>query len=108
MKLALILLGYACSMAGANICLNYAALAQSRAGWWTWFIAANAVGFLCVVSLPHALKLAPPNIVYALAIGGGYLLLQIAAFLLFREPLSAWQWAGIALIGVGTLFLQLK
>jgi multidrug transporter EmrE-like cation transporter len=107
MMLWFLIAAYACSMAGANLCLKYAAMAHGTAAW-AWFAAANVVGFLCVASLPFALKLAPANVVYALAIGLGYLVLQVAGFLLFREPLSTWQWTGITLVGMGTFLLQLK
>jgi len=107
MKLALLILAYALGMAGANLCLKMNA---GSTGWqaWAWFIAANATGFTCVVVLPFALKLAPSNLVYAWAIGLGFLLLQLGAWLVFREPLSPVQWSGVVLFGVATVLLQWK
>lgn len=107
MRLALLIAAYALGMAGANLLLRFTSRAEGLS-WWLWFAAANATGFVCVAVLPHALKLAPSNIVYALSIGIGFCLLQITAWLLFRENLTAWQWGGVGLIALGVVLLQLK
>lgn len=107
MKLALLVAAYAVGMAGANILLRYTSQAQGWP-WWLWFAAANITGFVCVVVLPHALRLAPSNIVYALTIGIGFCLLQLTAWALFRENLSPWQWAGVLFVALGIILLQIK
>ncbi|MDX6766893.1 MAG: hypothetical protein SFU85_08890 [Candidatus Methylacidiphilales bacterium] len=107
MKLGLMIACYAAGMAGANLLLRYTSMAHGWA-WWAWFAAANATGFICVVVMPHALKLGSSNVVYALALGGGFCLLQLSAWWLFREPLSAWQWAGVGFVALGLVFLQIK
>jgi multidrug transporter EmrE-like cation transporter len=107
MKLAALVIAYALGMAGTNLLLKLAAEA-SGTRWWLWFVLANTVGFTCVVVMPFALKLAPSNIVYALCIGLGFTLLQIIAWVIFREPLSAAQWAGVACVAAGLVLLQMK
>ena len=98
---------YAVAMAGANILLKFASQSTGLQ-WWIYFALANATGFSCVVVLPFALKLGNPNLVYALAIGGGFTLVQISSCLLFREPLSQCQWSGVALVALGLILLQIK
>jgi len=107
MKLLLYTLIYALCMAGANLLLKFASQTQGLR-WWIFFALANATGFGCVVILPYALKLAPSNIVYALAVGSGFCLLQISAALFFREPLSLWQWIGVVGMAVSLILLQIR
>lgn len=105
MRLAVLVFLYSAAMAGTNLLLKAAAL-HTGWRWWALFAAANAVGFTCVVVMPFALRLAPSNLVYALCIGGGFCLLQLAAWLLFREALSPWQWTGVACVALGIVLLQ--
>ncbi len=107
MKLFALIAGYATAMAFANLCLKWCSLNQGWK-WWAWFAAANLSGFLCVVLLPFALKLAPSQIVYAFAIGSGFCLLQLTAHLVFKEPMSHIQWAGVVLVASGIFLLQWK
>ncbi len=107
MKFYSLILIYALSMTSANIFLKFASQAQGLR-WWIFFALANVTGFASVIALPFALKLSNPNLVYALAIGGGFTFLQLASCLLFREALSSWQWGGIALITLGIVLLQIR
>ncbi|HEY8240769.1 MAG TPA: hypothetical protein VIH35_04945, partial [Kiritimatiellia bacterium] len=76
--------------------------------WWKYFILGNVVGFVCPVSLVLALRQANANLVYAICWGAAFCVLQFATWWLFKEPLSTWQWAGVALVGVGILLLQVR
>jgi len=107
LKLALLIAWYAVAMAGSSVLLRMASQSHGL-HWWAYFGAANCVGFSCVVSLPYALKLAPSNLVFALTTGCGFCLLQLALWFFFREPITGWQWAGLAFIFLGILFLQIK
>ena len=66
------------------------------------------MGFLCPVALVFALKGTNANIVYAVCWGGAFCLLQLAAWWIFRQPLSPWQWTGIAFVAIGILLLQVR
>jgi multidrug transporter EmrE-like cation transporter len=107
MAFALYVTAYALGMAGANLLLKLVAL---HSGWQAWllFLAANISGFICVVVMPFALKLAPANVVYAWALGIGFCLLQIVAAFWFKEPLNPWQWSGIACVGIGIILMQVR
>ena len=98
---------YALSMAGANLLMKVASQMEGPR-WWIYFGLANLAGFGMVLVLPFALKLANPNLVYALTIGVGFTLLQLSACFFFREALSPWQWGGIGLITLGIIFLQIR
>jgi multidrug transporter EmrE-like cation transporter len=74
--------------------------------WWLWFAAGNAAGFGCPVALSFALRGTNANLIYALSYGGGFCLIQLATWWIFREPLSVWQWSGISLIFAGIVLLR--
>lgn len=107
MRLALLVSLYALAMAGSNLLLKVVANSTGWR-WWLWFAAANAVGFSCVVVMPVALRLGPAPLVYAVAIGLGFTALQVGAWLIFREPLSVVQWAGVGCVAAGLVMLQWK
>jgi len=73
-----------------------------------FFVAANAFGFVGTIFLTFALRDRNPNIIYALCHGGGFCVLQLAAYFLFQIPLTVWQWIGIALVSVGVVCLQIR
>jgi multidrug transporter EmrE-like cation transporter len=54
------------------------------------------------------LRQANANLVYAICWGAAFCVLQFATWWLFKEPLSTWQWTGVALVGVGILLLQVR
>jgi len=95
-----------CSVTG-SLCLR---VAGTRNGWQAVaiFIAGNASGFLAATCLTFALRGRQPNLIYALCLGGGFCTLQLAAWMLFRVPLTAWQWFGISLIAAGIICLQIR
>jgi len=107
MKLYVLITSYAIGMALANLCLKWASQ-NTGMKYFVWFAGANLAGFTTVIILPYALKLAPSNVVYAMSIGGGFCLLQLTTFWIFREPLSQIQWVGVFLIMIGIILLQWK
>lgn len=107
LRTGLLVLGYFAAFLGVNISMKIA-VQKTGTGFWTWFIAGNVVGFFCTVAMTYALKDQNPNLIYALCIGGGFCLLQVASFLIFRQPLGPWQWAGVALVGIGIICLQIQ
>lgn len=104
---SLLVTGFVVSNAGASLLFKYA---SARTGWgMAWFyIAGNVVGFFAPLCLMFALRGTNPNVIYALCFGGGFVALQLASLLLFRTPLSAVQWAGIAVVAAGIVLLQWK
>lgn len=106
MKLFGCLLGYAIAMAAANLFFKASADSSGRM-FWFYYILGNASGFVCTLFIPLALRLGSPSVVYAMAIGGGFVLLQLASYMLFQQALTGWQWAGIALISAGIIMLQI-
>ena len=105
--LALCLLLFIVAQAASALLFKLTSGASGLA-WWLYFIAGNAVGFGCPVGLTLALKGNNPNLVYAIAFGGGFCLIQFSAWWFFREPLSPWQWSGIVFILCGIFFLQIR
>lgn len=99
--------GYIAAFLGVNLAMKFAAQREGAA-YWSWFIGGNVVGFFCTVFLTQALRGGNPNLVYAICIGAGFCLLQILSFILFKEPLTFWQWLGIGLVGFGILCLQIR
>jgi len=108
LRTGLLILGYFAAFLGVNLAMKFAALKHGTPAWWWWFVGGNIVGFFCTVFMVRALDGQNPNLIYALCIGGGFCLLQVASYLIFREPLGLWQWAGIALVGVGIICLQIQ
>jgi multidrug transporter EmrE-like cation transporter len=103
----LMVLWFAAAQAGASLLFKLAGEATGSRAWWL-FAAGNAVGFGCTLSLLWALKGQNPNVIYAACYGGGFVLLQILSWWLFHVSLSPWQWAGVVLIAVGIILLQVK
>lgn len=103
----LFIVGFVISSTGASLLFK---LAADAAGWVAlrYFLLGNFAGVWAPVCLMFALKGTNANVVYAICYGGGFCALQIAAFYLFRQPLSVWQWAGVGVVAVGILLLQIK
>ncbi len=103
----LMIFGFVAFYTGDNVCLRYS---SERAGWpaFWWFAVGNVLGFIATVMLTFALKAQHPNIIFALAQGGGFCVLQLASFYIFRVPLSPLQWAGVILIAIGIFCVQSK
>ena len=64
MKFALLVFGYAVSMAGSNLLFKVASEKEGTQ-WWLWFLAGNEVGFGCPVLITYALREQSPHLVYA-------------------------------------------
>jgi multidrug transporter EmrE-like cation transporter len=72
------------------------------------FIAGNCSGFVAATTLTMTLRGRHPNLIYAFCLGGGFCVLQLMARLLFKVPLTPWQWFGIGLMAAGMICLQLQ
>ena len=90
---------------GSSIEFKFAAEPTGRKALWH-FIFGNLIGVLGPVGLTLALRLVNTNITYALCYGIAFAALQLVAWRLFNQPLSNWQIAGIAFVGVGVCLLQ--
>jgi multidrug transporter EmrE-like cation transporter len=97
-------LGYAACMALSHVLLKLVGQSTPMKGL-TVFALANGVGFLGMALLPFALKKGPTSFVYALAIGGGFALLQTACWILFPQPASLREIGGVCLIVAGLCLL---
>ena len=103
----LMILGFVAFYTGDNVCLRVSSERTGATAFW-WFAAGNVLGFIATVMLTFALKSQNPNIIFALAQGGGFCVLQLTAFYLFRVPLTPLQWIGVSLIALGVVFVQTK
>ena len=93
--------------AWSSIQFKFAADASGRKAIW-YFVLGNLIAALGPVAMTLALKRANPSVVYALCYGCAFALLQLVSWRLFHQNLSSWQWAGIALVGVGIFLLQVR
>lgn len=73
-----------------------------------YFILGNLCGFGVSVSLTLALHWGHANMVYAMAFGGAFCILQVVSWLMFKEPLTTIQWTGVGLVAAGMFLLPLK
>lgn len=105
-KLIGAIVGYVIAMTAANLFFKFSAESHGKM-FWVYFFLGNAVGFVCTLFLPMALRLAPAGVVYAMAIGGGCLALQLTTFVLFPQPTSFLQVTGITLVTGGLILLYL-
>jgi multidrug transporter EmrE-like cation transporter len=101
------ILGFMTASAWSGVQFKLAADSTGRTALWH-FIIGNVIGAFGPLALTFALKLAHPNIVYALCFGGAFALLQIVSWRLFHQPLSPIQWAGVGCVGLGILLLQIR
>lgn len=106
LKLALLVLGYAISMAGSNLLFKVASEKEGTA-WWLWFLAGNVAGFGCPVLITYALREQTPHLVYAFTLGAGFVLVQLAGWWFFRSPITGMQMGGLVLTALGLVMLQL-
>lgn len=105
LKFALLVFGYAVSMAGSNLLFKVAS-GREGVSWWLWFLAGNVVGFGCPVLITYALREQSPHLVYAFTLGAGFVLVQVAGWLIFHAPITAIQVAGLVLTATGLILLQ--
>ena len=106
MKFALLVLGYAVSMAGSNLLFKVTA-SKSGMEWWLWFLAGNVAGFGCPILITYALREQSPQLVYAFTLGVGFVLLQLAAWWWLKAPVTGIQLGGLILTVVGLVMLQM-
>ena len=106
LKFALLVFGYAVSMAGSNLIFKVAS-EKTGTDWWMWFLLGNVVGFGCPVLITYALREQSPHLVYAFTLGAGFVLVQVAGWFFFHAPITAMQVGGLALTAVGLVMLQL-
>jgi multidrug transporter EmrE-like cation transporter len=99
--------GFIAANTWSSILFKYAADLKGSAALWR-FAFGNLIGFMAPIALTIALKRANPNITYALCYGGAFAALQLVAWRVFQQPLSGFQWAGILLVGIGILLLQVR
>ncbi len=106
MKFALLVLGYAVSMAGSNLLFKVTA-SKNGMEWWLWFLAGNVAGFGCPILITYALREQSPQLVYAFTLGVGFVLLQLAAWWWLKAPVTGVQLGGLIFTGVGLVMLQM-
>lgn len=98
-----------CMIASAWSCVQFKLAADETGRKAIWhFIWGNLIGAVGPVALTFALKRAHPNVVYALCFGCAFTLLQLVSWRLFQQPLSSYQWAGIACVAAGIFLLQIR
>ena len=105
-KFALLVLGYAVSMAASNLLFKVTST-KSGLEWWVWFLAGNVAGFGCPILITYALREQSPQLVYAFTLGAGFVLLQLVAWWWFKAPVTGLQLGGLILTVVGLVMLQL-
>jgi multidrug transporter EmrE-like cation transporter len=94
-----------------NILANAAFRVSARSATWSdvliWQVLGNLAGLVTVVTLTAMLRYVPLRTAFPLTTGMSILGVQVvAARWLFNEPISAVQWAGSLLIGVGVFLVQ--
>jgi multidrug transporter EmrE-like cation transporter len=103
----LCIVGFTIASAWSGVQFKLAAENAGRTALWH-FILGNLIGALGPIALTLALKRANPNIVYALCFGGAFTVLQLISWRLFHQPLSTYQWLGIACVAIGIFLLQIR
>lgn len=87
----------------AQIFFKWGSMSESR---WIWgFLGGNLFGFSSIWLLMLVYKAMNPNIAFGIAIGGAFLLTQVAIVLAFKSKVAPMQWAGIAAIVIGMIAL---
>lgn len=99
--------GFVVASAWSSIQFKFAADASGRKALW-YFVLGNLIAALGPVAMTLALKRASPSLVYALCYGCAFALLQVVSWRMFHQSLSSYQWAGIALVGIGIFLLQIR
>ena len=94
-----------------NIVANAAFRVSARSATWsdivTWQVLGNLAGFVTVLTLTGLLRYTPLSIAFPLTTGMSIVGVQVvAAKWLFHEPITAVQWLGSLLIGVGIFLVQ--
>jgi multidrug transporter EmrE-like cation transporter len=69
------------------------------------FLGGNLFGFSSIWLLMLLYKAMNPNVAMGVAMGGSFLLSQVAVMLVFKSRVAPVQWAGIAAIVIGMALL---
>lgn len=104
---AFFVLAFIAFSVSGSLCLRVAGDRGGAQGIY-FFAAGNVIGFIGTIFLTLALRAHQPNITYALCQGGAFCVLQLAAFLIFRVPLTTVQWLGVSLIACGVCCVQVR
>jgi len=100
-------IGFVAFQVNGSLCLRMAA-ERTGVGALAFFAAGNVIGFCGTVFLTLALPRSESER-HLLALSGlGFCVLQLAAYFLFRVPLSPLQWFGVSLIAGGVVCLQFR
>jgi len=108
MKVALLIVfvvAFVVVNAWSAMLFKFAADYSGKKALW-YYVLGNLIAALGPLALTLALKRSNPNIIYAVCYGASFAAIQIAASRLFHQPLSTFQWAGIASVGLGICLLQ--
>jgi len=85
----------------AQIMLKWGSTSDTR---WLWgFLSGNTLSILSLWFLMLIYKNINPNVALGIAIGGSFLLCQVALALVFRVKVLPIQWFGVATIVAGIL-----
>jgi multidrug transporter EmrE-like cation transporter len=105
--IVLCVVGYMIASTAAGIQFKLAAEQAGRRALWH-FVIGNIIGAFGPLAMTFALRGANANVIYALCFGGAFGLLQIVSSRMFQQPLSPYQWSGIACVGLGILLLHIR
>ena len=99
---SLCITGFVISAIGSSILYRYASQSTGMEAL-KMFAIGTVVGFLSPICLTLALARGNANIVYALTATLAFAGIQLTSYLLFKEPLSKVQIAGIIIMAIGVL-----
>jgi multidrug transporter EmrE-like cation transporter len=73
-----------------------------------WQVVGNLSGFLSVIAFTLLLRRISLHLAFAVTAGFGFALVQVlGARFIFHEPITSWQWFGVALITSGIFIVCL-
>ena len=89
----------------AAIWMKWGGTAPGR--YWWGFVLANTFGIVSLLFIINLYKLWPAGMVLEIAVGGSFVLTQLALWLVFRDHLAIGAWCGVVLIFAGILLVGL-
>ena len=89
----------------ANLLFKWGGTAPQR--YWWGFIWGNTAGATSIFFLIGMFRVLPGATVVAIGSGGSFLLIQIAMYLVYREPIRPLAMLGLALIFAGIMMVAL-
>ena len=106
MKLLLILVIFWCMQVFANVAFKWGSHGEAGRSrrWLAGFISGNVVGAASIYFLMRIYALLPENsnLAVLLAGSGGFIGSQLLLAWMFRSRLTPFQWAGVALVDIGS------